>query len=142
MPSKKLKVELDQRLLEMRKENKIVEAHRLEQRTRYDIEMLWEMGYCSGVENYSRHLGGRKAGERPAVLLDFFPDDFIVFIDESHQSIPQIRAMYNGDRQRKETLVDHGFRLPSALDNRPPAVRRIRNDVPANHFCFRHAGSL
>jgi excinuclease ABC subunit B len=131
---KEIEVELDQRLLEMRKENKIVEAHRLEQRTRYDIEMLWEMGYCSGVENYSRHLGGRKAGERPAVLLDFFPDDFIVFIDESHQSIPQIRAMYNGDRQRKETLVDHGFRLPSALDNRPLRFEEFEMMCPQTIF--------
>ncbi len=115
----RIEKELEERLRELRAENRILEAHRLEQRTRYDIDMLWEMGYCSGIENYSRHLGGRKAGERPAVLLDFFPDDYIVFIDESHQTIPQVRAMYNGDRQRKQTLVEYGFRLPSALDNRP-----------------------
>lgn len=115
----RIETELEERLKYYKDEGKVIEAHRLEQRTRYDIEMLWELGYCSGIENYSRHLGGRKAGEKPAVLLDFFPDDFLVFVDESHQSIPQVRAMYNGDRQRKETLVEHGFRLPSALDNRP-----------------------
>jgi excinuclease ABC subunit B len=114
-----IEVELEERLQQLRKEGKVVEAHRLEQRTRYDIEMLWELGYCSGIENYSRPLGGRPAGARPMVMLDFFPDDFITIIDESHQTIPQVRAMYNGDRQRKETLVEHGFRLPSALDNRP-----------------------
>jgi excinuclease ABC subunit B len=114
-----IEVELEERLQQLRKDGKVVEAHRLEQRTRYDIEMLWELGYCSGIENYSRPLGGRPAGARPMVMLDFFPDDFITIIDESHQTIPQVRAMYNGDRQRKETLVEHGFRLPSALDNRP-----------------------
>jgi excinuclease ABC subunit B len=114
-----IEVELEERLQQLRKDGKVVEAHRLEQRTRYDIEMLWELGYCSGIENYSRPLGGRPPGARPMVMLDFFPDDFITIIDESHQTIPQVRAMYNGDRQRKETLVEHGFRLPSALDNRP-----------------------
>jgi excinuclease ABC subunit B len=88
-------------------------------RTNFDLEMMAEVGYCSGIENYSRHISGRKEGEPPYTLLDFFPDDFLVFIDESHQTVPQIRAMYNGDRSRKETLVEHGFRLPSALDNRP-----------------------
>ncbi|HKK21838.1 MAG TPA: excinuclease ABC subunit UvrB, partial [candidate division Zixibacteria bacterium] len=100
-------------------ENKLLEAQRIEMRTKYDLEMLKEVGYCSGVENYSRHLTGRKAGERPFTLIDFFPDDFLTIIDESHQSVPQIRGMYAGDRNRKETLVAHGFRLPSALDNRP-----------------------
>ncbi|MFP4510938.1 MAG: excinuclease ABC subunit UvrB [Spirochaetota bacterium] len=100
-------------------ENKIVEAQRLKSRCEYDIEMMEEMGYCSGIENYSRHLSGREEGERPAVLLDYFPDDFLTFIDESHVTIPQIRGMYAGDRARKESLVDFGFRLPSALDNRP-----------------------
>lgn len=100
-------------------ENKIVEAQRLKSRCEYDIEMMEEMGYCSGIENYSRHLSGREEGERPAVLLDYFPDDFMTFIDESHVTIPQIRGMYAGDRARKESLVDFGFRLPSALDNRP-----------------------
>ncbi len=100
-------------------ENKLLEAQRIEMRTKYDLEMLKEVGYCSGVENYSRHLTGRRAGERPFTLIDFFPDDFLTIIDESHQSVPQIRGMYAGDRNRKETLVAHGFRLPSALDNRP-----------------------
>ncbi len=111
--------ELDQQLLKFRKENKLVEAQRLESKTRYDIEMMQEIGFCSGIENYSRHLSGRKAGERPYTLIDYFPDDFLMIIDESHVSVPQFRGMYFGDRSRKETLVEHGFRLPSALDNRP-----------------------
>ncbi len=111
--------ELEQQLRVFRDENKLLEAQRLEQRTRFDIEMLREMGYCTGIENYSRHLSGRAPGERPAVLLDYFPDDFLMFMDESHVSVPQVRGMYRGDRARKETLVKYGFRLPSALDNRP-----------------------
>ncbi len=111
--------ELEQRLKELRAQGKLLEAQRLEQRTRYDIEMMQEMGYCSGIENYSRHLDGRAPGEPPAVLLDYFPDDYLLVIDESHQTIPQIRGMYHGDRSRKETLIEYGFRLPSALDNRP-----------------------
>ncbi|HEY9186464.1 MAG TPA: excinuclease ABC subunit UvrB [Ignavibacteria bacterium] len=114
-----IRLELEQRLQELRNENKYLEAQRLEQRTRFDLEMMQEVGYCSGIENYSRHLAGRKPGERPACLLDYFPEDFLIVIDESHQTIPQIKAMYNGDRMRKMTLVEHGFRLPSALDNRP-----------------------
>ncbi len=111
--------ELHERLEWLRSEGALLEAQRLEQRTNYDIEMLLEVGYCSGIENYSRILDGRKPGERPHTLLDFFPDDFLMFIDESHVTLPQVRAMYNGDRARKEVLVEHGFRLPSALDNRP-----------------------
>jgi len=111
--------EADEQIARFRSENKLIEAQRIGSRTRYDIEMLREMGYCSGIENYSRHLTGRSPGERPAVLLDYFPDDFLLFIDESHVSVPQIRGMYRGDRARKETLVKFGFRLPSALDNRP-----------------------
>jgi len=111
--------ELEERLRYFKANNKLLEAQRLEMRTRYDIEMLREIGYCQGVENYSRHLSGRQAGERPSTLIDFFPDDYLVVIDESHVTVPQIRGMYNGDRSRKETLVEHGFRLPSALDNRP-----------------------
>jgi len=114
-----IKEELDERLEELNSENKLVEAQRLEQRTNYDIEMIKETGFCSGIENYSRHLGGRKKGETPTTLIDFFPDDFLLFIDESHVTLPQVRGMYNGDRARKQTLVDYGFRLPSALDNRP-----------------------
>ena len=114
-----IKKELFDRLKFLRSNGSLLEAQRLEQRTFYDIEMMLELGYCSGIENYSRHLDGRKKGERPYCLLDFFPDDFLMIIDESHVTIPQVRAMYNGDRSRKENLVEHGFRLPSALDNRP-----------------------
>ena len=111
--------ELAQRLQELRAQNKLLEAQRLETRTHFDLEMMEELGYCTGIENYSRYLSGRKPGEPPYTLIDFFPKDFLVIIDESHQTIPQIRAMYNGDRSRKEVLVEYGFRLPSALDNRP-----------------------
>ncbi len=111
--------ELEERLKYFRQEEKYLEAQRLEQRTKFDIEMMKEIGYCSGIENYSRHMDGRKPGSRPYNLFDYFPKDFLLVIDESHVTVPQLRAMYNGDRSRKETLVEHGFRLPSALDNRP-----------------------
>ena len=111
--------ELEEQLGVLRCEGKLIEAQRLEQRTRYDIELLREMGFCSGIENYSRHLDGRQPGEPPSTLLDYFPDDFLLFVDESHITIPQTGGMYRGDRSRKETLVEYGFRLPSALDNRP-----------------------
>lgn len=111
--------ELEARLKELRDQEKLLEAQRLEQRTRYDLEMLEEIGFCSGIENYSRHLSQREPGSRPYTLIDYFPKDFLTIIDESHATIPQIRGMYNGDRARKQTLVDYGFRLPSALDNRP-----------------------
>ncbi len=114
-----IKIELEERLAWLRKHNNLLEAQRLEMRTNYDLEMMQEIGYCSGIENYSRHLTGRKSGERPFTLLDFFPKDYLMFIDESHATIPQVQAMYHGDRSRKETLVEYGFRLPSALDNRP-----------------------
>jgi len=114
-----IKRELDERLGELKKQDKLLEAARLEARTNYDLEMLREAGYCSGVENYSRHLSERAPGSPPWTLLDYFPDDFLMIIDESHMTLPQIRGMYNGDRSRKETLVEYGFRLPSALDNRP-----------------------
>ncbi len=114
-----IKTELDKRLLELRHEGKLLEAQRLEARTKYDLEMIQEVGYCSGIENYARHLAGLKPGAKPYTLIDYFPDDFLLFIDESHVTLPQLRAMYAGDRSRKEVLVDHGFRLPSALDNRP-----------------------
>ncbi len=112
-------IELEARLLQLRQAGMLLEAQRLEQRTHFDMEMMMEIGTCPGIENYSRHLTGRAEGERPACLYDYFPDDFLLIIDESHQSLPQIRGMYNGDRARKTTLVEHGFRLPSALDNRP-----------------------
>ncbi len=114
-----IRQELEQQLQYLRKANKLLEAQRLEMRTNFDLEMMEEIGYCSGIENYSRFLSGRKPGEPPYTLIDFFPDDFLMFIDESHQSLPQVRAMFNGDRSRKENLVNYGFRLPSALDNRP-----------------------
>ena len=116
---KLIKEELEERLGQLREEGKLLEAQRLEQRAHYDLEMMQEMGYCSGIENYSRYLDGRDAGEPPAALLDYFPEDSLIVIDESHQTIPQLRGMYRGDRSRKETLVKYGFRLPSALDNRP-----------------------
>ena len=114
-----IKVELAERLEELEEEGKLLEAQRLRTRTRYDIEMMLEIGYCQGIENYSRHMSGRRAGEPPYTLLDYFPDGFLTFIDESHVSLPQVRGMYAGDQSRKSTLVEHGFRLPSALDNRP-----------------------
>ncbi|HPZ43602.1 MAG TPA: excinuclease ABC subunit UvrB [Bacillota bacterium] len=114
-----IEAELEERLAELRSAEKLLEAQRLEQRTRYDMEMMQEMGYCNGIENYSRHLTGRQPGQPPYTLLDYFPKDFLMIIDESHVAVPQLRAMYNGDRSRKEALVEHGFRLPSAFDNRP-----------------------
>jgi excinuclease ABC subunit B len=114
-----IRKELDERVAYFEKENKLIEAQRIKMRTEYDIELLQEMGFCTGIENYSRYMSGRKPGERPFCLIDFFPEDFMVFIDESHVTLPQVRAMYNGDRARKERLVDFGFRLPSAMDNRP-----------------------
>ncbi|MDY7003640.1 MAG: excinuclease ABC subunit UvrB [Cyanobacteriota bacterium] len=114
-----IEAELDERLEELEKAGKLLEAQRLEQRCRYDLEMLREVGYCNGVENYSRHLAGRKAGEPPECLIDYFPEDWLLVIDESHVTVPQIRGMYNGDQARKRVLIEHGFRLPSAADNRP-----------------------
>lgn len=116
---KGIEIELEERLAELRNANKLVEAQRLEQRTRFDLEMMREVGYCSGIENYSRHLAGRPPGSRPSCLFDYFPDDYLLVVDESHVTIPQIGGMYHGDRSRKLTLVEYGFRLPSALDNRP-----------------------
>ncbi|WP_080146253.1 excinuclease ABC subunit UvrB [Marinilactibacillus piezotolerans] len=125
-----IKTELDSRLKELNEDHKLLEAQRLDQRTHYDIEMLMEMGYCSGIENYSRHMDGRKPGEAPYTLLDFFPEDSLFVVDESHITMPQIRGMYNGDRARKQQLVEHGFRLPSALDNRPLRLEEFEERVP------------
>lgn len=125
----KIQEELVWRLKELRDADQLLEAQRLEQRTNYDIEMMREMGYCSGIENYSRHMDGRKEGEAPYTLIDFFPDDFLIVADESHVSLPQIRGMYNGDRARKQMLVDYGFRLPSALDNRPLQLSEFEDHV-------------
>ncbi|MEN6384859.1 MAG: excinuclease ABC subunit UvrB [Phycisphaerales bacterium] len=129
-----IKVELDQQLMRLREQGKLLEAQRLQARTMYDIEMLREVGFCSGIENYSRHLSGLPAGARPYTLIDYFPKDFLLFIDESHVTIPQIRAMYAGDRSRKEVLVEHGFRLPSALDNRPLRFEEFQKNW--NHVVF------
>jgi excinuclease ABC subunit B len=127
---KTISAELEERLKELRAENRLVEAQRLEQRTRYDLEMLEQMGFCSGIENYARHLAGREPGSRPMALLDYFPDDFMVIIDESHMTVPQIGGMFAGDRSRKEKLVEYGFRLPSALDNRPLNFEEFEEVVP------------
>jgi excinuclease ABC subunit B len=124
-----IRAELQQRLQELRERGKVLEAARLESRTNYDLEMLQEMGYCTGVENYSRHLSRRPAGSPPSTLLDYFPDDFLLFIDESHMTVPQIRGMYHGDRSRKEVLVNFGFRLPSALDNRPLTFEEFSSQI-------------
>lgn len=126
---KRIEAELKERLEVLDKEGKIVEKERLKQRTLYDIEMLKETGFCSGVENYSRHLALRDPGETPTTLIDFFPEDFLMIVDESHVTLPQVRGMYNGDRQRKQTLVDYGFRLPSALDNRPLRFEEFRKKL-------------
>jgi excinuclease ABC subunit B len=131
---KSIETELAARLAELRSQNKLVEAQRLESRTHYDIEMMHEIGYCNGIENYSRHLAERDPGSRPWCLIDYFPKDFVVFIDESHVTIPQVRGMYNGDRARKETLIEYGFRLPSALDNRPLKFDEFEKLVPAITF--------
>ena len=124
-----IKVELKERLEYLNEHNKLLDAQRLEQRTNYDLEMMNEMGYCSGIENYSRHLAGRKAGEAPFTLVNYFPDDFLLVVDESHVTLPQIRAMYAGDRSRKEMLVEHGFRLPSAFDNRPLTFDEFQSQI-------------
>jgi excinuclease ABC subunit B len=126
--------ELDDRLRELETEGKLLEAARLRQRTMYDIEMLQETGYCAGVENYSMHLSRRKPGEQPSTLLDYFPDDFLLFVDESHITLPQVRGMYAGDRSRKDVLVEHGFRLPSARDNRPLTFAEFERMVPQAIF--------
>ena len=126
--------ELNARCAELEQEGKLLESHRLRQRTQYDMEMLRELGFCSGIENYSRILDGRQPGDRPYCLLDYFPDDFVCFIDESHQTVPQIGGMYEGDRSRKQTLVDYGFRLPSALDNRPQTFQEFLSITPQMVF--------
>src|SRR5207344_1043843 len=143
-----IKEELRERLVELKAENKLVEEQRLQQRTLYDLEMLEQMGRCKGIENYSRHLSGRAPGEPPPTLLDYFPKDFLMFVDESHQTVPQLAAMFKGDRSRKETLVEFGFRLPSALDNRPLKFEEWERRAPRSVFVsatpgkyeFEHSG--
>ena len=149
MPQEKLEAatrsilaEMRERVKELESQNKLVEAQRLFQRVTYDMEMMREIGYCSGIENYSRHLSGRAPGSRPYCLLDFFQKDFITMIDESHVTIPQLQAMYRADRSRKETLVEHGFRLPSALDNRPFEVRGDHPSDRGYDFRFGHSGGI
>jgi excinuclease ABC subunit B len=129
-----IRAELKERLAALRVQNKLLEAQRLESRTHFDIDMLLEVGRCTGIENYSRHLTGRAPGERPACLLDYFPDDYLCILDESHQTLPQLGGMYEGDRSRKQTLVDYGFRLPSALDNRPLRIDEFMGLVPRMVF--------
>jgi excinuclease ABC subunit B len=131
---KTIQKELEERLLVLHREGCLLEAERLEKRTNYDLELLSEIGFCRGIENYSRHLAGRKAGERPTTLIDYFPEDFIAIIDESHVTVPQLNGMYRGDRSRKQVLVDHGFRLPSALDNRPLSGEEFWNVVGQTIF--------
>ncbi len=146
----KIKVELAERLEELHQANKLVEAQRLEQRTRFDIEMMFELGYCSGIENYSRHLSGRQAGEPPPTLFDYLPEESLLVIDESHVTIPQLGAMYRGDRSRKENLVNYGFRLPSALDNRPLRFEEFERLAPQtiyvsatpNRYELDHSGAV
>lgn len=133
---KNIEKELEERLKELNDAGKLLEAQRLEQRTNYDLEMMREMGFCSGIENYSRPLTLREAGATPYTLLDFFPEDFLVIIDESHVTLPQIRGMYNGDQARKQVLVDHGFRLPSAMDNRPLRFEEFEEKKPISLFMF------
>ena len=129
--------ELEERLVQLRGDNKLVEAQRLEQRTRFDLEMIQELGYCNGIENYSRYLSGRSPGQPPPTLFDYLPQDALLIVDESHVTVPQIGAMYRGDRSRKETLVSYGFRLPSALDNRP-----LRFEESANCVCIGDPGPV
>jgi excinuclease ABC subunit B len=139
---KQIKLELNHQLAYLRRENKLLEAQRLEERTRFDLEMMGELGYCHGIENYSRHLTGRSAGEPPPTLLDYFPGDFLMFIDESHITIPQLNGMYRGDRSRKETLVQYGFRLPSAVDNRPLRFEEFESRINQVILRVGHPGAL
>jgi excinuclease ABC subunit B len=129
-----IRVELDERVAELRANDRLLEAQRLSQRTMFDLEMIAELGYCNGIENYSRHLSGRKRGEPPPTLIDYFPKDFLLVVDESHQTIPQVRAMWGGDRARKETLVEYGFRLPSAIDNRPLSFEEFQGKLNQTLF--------
>ena len=126
--------ELEERIKYFKEHNKLIEAQRIEERTNFDIEMLKETGFCQGIENYSRHISGRPAGSAPYTLFDYFPDDFLMIVDESHVMLPQVRGMFNGDRSRKETLVEYGFRLPSALDNRPLRFEEFEQKIHQKIF--------
>ena len=137
-----IRAELNGRTKELESEGKMLEAHRLRQRTEYDLEMMKELGFCNGIENYSRILEGRPQGSHPFTLLDYFPEDIVVFVDESHQTVPQIGGMHEGDRSRKQTLVDFGFRLPSALDNRPLRFDEFLEKVPQIVFVSATPGAF
>ena len=137
-----IREEADEQVAKFEKEGKLLEAQRLRMRTDYDLEMMAEMGFCQGIENYSRHLTGREPGARPYTLLDFFPRDFLLMIDESHATIPQIGGMYEGDKSRKTVLVEHGFRLPSALGQPAAALRGVHADDRPAALCFGHAGTV
>ncbi len=137
-----IKQELNERLEVLKNQNKMLEAHRLNARTRYDLEMMAEMGYCPGIENYSRPLSGRAAGTTPDTLYSFFPSDYLLFVDESHATVPQVKAMFNGDFSRKQTLVEHGFRLPSALDNRPLKFPEWEAKINQADLRLRDAGAV
>ncbi len=134
--------ELDWWKKELEHQGKIVEAQRVMQRTMFDIEMMRTVGYCHGVENYSRHLSGRLPGEAPPTLLDYFPQDYLMFIDESHQTVPQTRGMHGGDRSRKQVLVDYGFRMPSALDNRPLTFEEFEHRTESDCLCVGDSGTV
>ena len=136
-----IRVELDQRVTELRANDRLLEAQRLSQRTMFDLEMIAELGYCNGIENYSRHLSGRSPGQPPPTLIDYFPNDFLLVVDESHQTIPQVRAMWGGDRARKETLVEYGFRLPSAIDNRPLSFAEFEGKIHQTLYVSATPGS-
>ena len=138
---KDIEAELEERVKEFKHQDKLLEAQRIAKRTNFDIEMLKETGFCSGIENYSRHLAGLKPGQAPYTLIDYFPDDFIMMIDESHKTVPQIGGMYNGDQSRKSTLVDYGFRLPSAKDNRPLNFEEFENKIDQVLFVSATPGS-
>jgi excinuclease ABC subunit B len=131
---RKIKLELAERIQWYQKEGKLVEAQRIEQRTRFDLEMLYEMGFCKGIENYSRHFSGRAPGDAPPTLIDYLPKNALMFIDESHVTVPQVGAMYKGDAARKSNLVDYGFRLPSAVDNRPLKFHEFEQLMPQTIF--------
>ena len=137
-----IKAELEEWRTHLEQENKLLEARRLHQRTMFDLEMMKELGYCRGIENYSRHLTGRSPGEPPPTLLDYIPREWMLFVDESHATIPQVRGMYFGDRSRKEILVKYGFRLPSALDNRPSEFHGIRKQAESGDLCLGDSGAL
>ena len=139
---KKIRTEMEQQVQKFTEEGKLLEAQRIQQRTNYDMEMLQEVGMCKGIENYSAVLSGRAPGSTPTTLLDYFPDDFLLMVDESHVMLPQVRGMFGGDYSRKKTLVEYGFRLPSAFDNRPLKFEEFEAKDSSKDICLRHAGRI